>query len=64
MSPGSLKWDAPSAALVADVSLVSTLQTGDWARVSSLARHYFSPYITTVNQHQDFVQCAMLGLSE
>ena len=55
---------AAFAALAADVSLVSILQAGDWARVSTLARHHFSPYITTTDQHQDSVQCAMLGLSE
>ena len=53
-----------SAALVAGVSLVTILQAGDWARVSTLARHYFSTYITTTDQHQDSVQCAVLGLSE
>ena len=61
MSPGTL-WGA--AAFAAGVSLVSILQAGDWVRVSTLARHYFSPYITTVDQLQDSVQHAMLGLSE
>ena len=42
----------------------SILQVEDLARVSTLARHYFPPYITTVDQHQDSVQCAVLGLSE
>ena len=64
MSPGSLQVASAFAALAAGVSLVSILQAGDWARVSSLAIHYFSPYITTVDLHQDFVQYAMLGLSE
>ena len=64
MSLGSLWGVAASAALVAGVSLVSILQTVDWTRVSTPARHYFSTYITTTDQHQDFVQCAMLGLSE
>ena len=64
MSPGCLLGAAASAALVAGVSLVSILQAGDWARVSTLARHYFSPYITTMDWHQDSVQCAVLGLSE
>ena len=64
MSPGSLWGAAASAALVAGVSLVSILQVEDLARVSTLARHYFPPYIITVDQHQDSVQCAMLGLSE
>ena len=55
---------AASAALVAGVSLVSTLLTGDRARVSTPARHYVSPYFTTTEQHQDHVQHAVLGLSE
>ena len=42
MSLGSLQGAVASAALVACVSLVSILQAGDWARVSTLARHYFS----------------------
>ena len=46
-------WGA--TALVAGVSLVSILQAGDLARVSTPARHCFSPYITTVDQHQDSV---------
>ena len=41
MSPGSPQGAAASATLMASVSLVSILQAGDWARVSSLARHYF-----------------------
>ena len=61
MSPGSLQG---TAALAAGVSLVSILQTGDWARVSMPAGHYFSTCITTMDQHQDSVQCAMLVLSE
>ena len=32
---------AASAALGADVSLVSILQAGDWARVPTPARHFF-----------------------
>ena len=55
---------AASATLAAGVSLVSILQAGDWARVSTPARHYFSTYITTTDQHQDSVQHAVLGLSE
>ena len=55
---------AASAALAAGVSLVTILQAGDWTRVPMPARHYFSTYITTMDQHQDSVQCAMLGLSE
>ena len=42
MFPGSLLGAAASVALVAGVFLVSILQVGDWARVSTLARHYFS----------------------
>ena len=64
MSPGSLWGVAASAALVAGVSLVTILQAGDWNRVSTPARHYFSTYITTTDQHQDSAQHAMLGLSE
>ena len=64
MSPHSL-WGAPSsAALVAGVTLVSILQAGDWAGVSTPARHSFLPYITTVDQHQDSLQHVVLGLSE
>ena len=64
MSLGSLWGVAASAALAAGVSLVSFLQAGDWARVSTPARHYFSTYITTTDQHQNSVQHAVLGLSE
>ena len=55
---------AVSVALVAGISLVSILQAGDRARVSTPARHYFSTYITTMDWHQDSVQHAELGLSE
>ena len=64
MSLGSLQGVATSATLAAGVSLVTILQADDWARVSTPARHYFSTYITTMDQHQDSVKCAMLGLSE
>ena len=64
MSLGSLWGVAASAALAAGVSLVTILQAGDWTRVSTPARHYFSTYITTTDRHQDSVQHAMLGLSE
>ena len=64
MSQGSLWGVAASAALVAGVSLVTILQVGDWVQVSTPARHYFSTYITTTDQHQDSMQCAVLGLSE
>ena len=52
------------AALAAGISLVSILQTGDWARVSTSVRHYFSTYITTTDSHQHSAQCAVMGLSE
>ena len=64
MFPGYLWGAAASAALVAGVSLDSILQAGDWARVSTPARHCFSPYITTVDWHQDSVLCVVLGLRE
>ena len=64
MSPGSLQGVATSTSLATGASLVSILQVGDWTRASTLARHYFSTYITTMDQHQDFVQCAVQGLSE
>ena len=64
MSPGSLQGVAASAALAAGVALVTILQEGDWARVSTLARHYFSTYITITQWHQDSVQHAVLSLSE
>ena len=55
-------WGA--AALLAGISLVSILQLVDWARVWTLIRKYFSTYMTTTDQHQDSLQCAVLGLSE
>ena len=61
MSPGSF-WGA--ASLAAGDSLVSILQAGDWARVSTPARHYFSTYITTMDQHQDSVQHHVVVVSE
>ena len=64
MSPGSHWGAAASVALAAGISLVSILRAGDWARVPTLARHYFSHYITTMNWHQDSVQHVILGLSE
>ena len=47
MSVGTLQGAAASAALVAGVSLVAFLLTGDWARVPTPARHYFQ-YISLV----------------
>ena len=64
MSLGSLQGVAASAALAAGVCLVTILQAGDWTRVSTPAMHYFSTYITMMDQHQDCVQHAMLGPSE
>ena len=61
---GSLWGIAASAVLAAGVSLVTILQVGEWAKVSTPARHYFSTHITTMDQHQDSVQHAVLGLSE
>ena len=65
MSLGSLSGGVTaSAALAVVVSLVTILQAGDWARVSTLARHYFSTYITTTDWNQDSVQHAVLGPSK
>ena len=44
--------------------LVTILQAGEWARVSTPAIHYCSTYITSTGWHQDSVQHAVLGLSE
>ena len=52
MSLGTLQDAAASAPLVAVVSLVSTLPTGAWARVSTQAGQLFSTNITTTNWHQ------------
>ena len=64
MSLESLSGVAASEALAAGVSLVTILQAGDWTRVSTPARQYFSTYITTMDWHQDSVQHPVLGLSE
>ena len=56
MSPSTLHGAVMSAALAADISLVSMLQAGDWVRVSTTARHYFSTNITTMDQHQDSLE--------
>ena len=61
---GSLQGTAASAALAAGVSLVSILQAGDWARVYTPASHYFFTHITTMDQNQDSIQHAVLGLNE
>ena len=60
MSSGYLQGAKASTALATDVFQVSILVVGDWARVSVPARHYFSTYMTTTDQHQDPV----LGLIE
>ena len=39
--------------LAADLSLVSIMQTGNCDRVSTLAKHHFSTYITTTDGLQD-----------
>ena len=64
MCLGSLWEAAASAASAAGVSLLSILQAGDCTKVSTPARHYFSPYITTTDWHQDSVQHAVLVISE
>ena len=58
MSLGSLQGVAASAALAAGVSLVTILQAGDWTRVSTPARHYFSTYILL--QIRTRTLCSML----
>ena len=60
----ALSGGVASLALAFGVSLVSILQAGDWSRVSTPARHYFSTYITATDQYQDSVHCTVLGLSE
>ena len=64
MSLCTLQGVAASAALMAGVSLMSIMPAGDLARISTPARHYFSTYITTTDQHQDSVQHSVLGLRE
>ena len=44
MSLGSLQGVAAIAAMAASVSLETIPQAGDWARVSTPARHYFATY--------------------
>ena len=51
MCPSTLHGAVVSVALAAGVSLVSIPQAGDWARVSTPARQYFSGYITTEDWH-------------
>ena len=57
----SLGGIAASAASAAGVSLVTILQVGDWTRVSTPARHYFSTYITTMDQHQGLCAACNAG---
>ena len=64
MSQGTSQGAATSATFEAGVSLVSILQAGGWARVSTTSRHFFSTFITTTEQHQDSIQQAVLGISE
>ena len=67
ISPSTLHGAEVSAAVgavVADVFLVSILWTGDWARVSTAIRHYFSIYFTNTAWHQDSIQQVVLGLNE
>ena len=63
--PFSNLWGmAVSAALAAGASLVSILESRDFARISTSARHYISIYITTTDWHLDLTQHAVLGFSE
>ena len=64
MSPIPLHGTVVSSPLVVGVSLMSILQVGDWAGVSTPAIHYFFSYVTTTDQHQDSIQWAVLSLSE
>ena len=65
MSLGSLQGAAASATLLAGDSLMSILHAGDWGNVSTPARHYFSPYITTNGLAPGLcTACAVLGLNE
>ena len=62
MYAGSPLGDAASVDLVAVIFLVSNSQAGNWVKVSTPARDYFSTYITTPEQYQDSVQHAVLEL--
>ena len=61
MSLGTLQGGAVSSAFVAGISLVSILQAGNFASISTTAIHYFSTYIITTDQHHDSIQQAALG---
>ena len=52
MSQGTCWGTVASVELTGNVSLVLILHTGDRARVSTQARHYFSMYIIITDQHQ------------
>ena len=56
MSVGALAGSAVSTDFGAGISMVSILQEGDWAKVSTTDRHYFSTYITVTGVHQDSIQ--------
>ena len=64
MSPVAFWCTVAFVVLTADIPLVSILRTGDWTKVSTSARHYFSTYITTMDWHQDLFQFTVLGLRE
>ena len=49
MSLGAFQGVVPHAALAAGVSVVSILKADDWARVSTLTKHYVPTYITTTD---------------
>ena len=62
MSLGTIQGAAVSVAFAAGVFLGSIMQAGEWATVSTSARHYFATYITTTDCHQDSIQHAVLAL--
>ena len=64
MSLGTFRDAVMSAALAADISLVSIMQAGDWIRVSTPVKHYLSTDSTTTNQYQYSLQHTILGLCE
>ena len=61
MSPGTLQGDMALADFAAGVSMVFILQAGDWARVSTLARHFFQ-HISLL-QVSIVIPCSMLSLA-
>ena len=54
---------AASAALPDGVSLGSPLQVGDLSRVSMPVSTIFRPTLLNMDQHQDSLQHAVMGLS-